>query len=225
MASLIPPQFLFRYTFPVVRLDRLPRRGKRLLKLPPECVLPDLSELSGSTPFAELRVAWNENGLGIGIAVSGKSQPVACHPDQVETSDGVRIWIDTRNTQSIHRASRFCHQFVLLPTVGQDGASPLVVPTPIARANEDAPRIDAELIPIQSGLTAKGYWVDAWLPTAALNGYDPSRQPKLGFYYAVQDQELGLQTLSVGSEFPFASDPSLWATLELVDAPGDDSSA
>jgi hypothetical protein len=35
-------------------------------------------------------------------------------------------------------------------------------------------------------------------------------------YYHIRDQELGDQFLSVGWEFPFADDPSLWAVLELV---------
>jgi hypothetical protein len=39
--------------------------------------------------------------------------------------------------------------------------------------------------------------------------------PRLGFCYAVMDRELGWQTFTVGPEFPFAEDPSLWGTLEL----------
>jgi hypothetical protein len=38
----------------------------------------------------------------------------------------------------------------------------------------------------------------------------------LGFSYAVMDRELGWQTFTVASEFPFDEDPSLWGTLELV---------
>jgi hypothetical protein len=32
----------------------------------------------------------------------------------------------------------------------------------------------------------------------------------------VRDLELGEQTLSVGADFPFADDPSLWSTLDLA---------
>jgi hypothetical protein len=38
----------------------------------------------------------------------------------------------------------------------------------------------------------------------------------LGFTYFIFDRELGQQFFSLGSEFPFASDPSLWGTLELT---------
>src|SRR5947209_8099168 len=50
---------------------------------------------------------------------------------------------------------------------------------------------------------------------AAVTGFDPEEHPRLGVYYAVRDSERGEQTLSVGSEFPYAEDPSLWQVLEL----------
>ena len=53
------------------------------------------------------------------------------------------------------------------------------------------------------------------VPTAALTGYNPADHPKLGFTYYLFDREFGEQTFSVGSQFPFAADPSLWGTLEL----------
>jgi hypothetical protein len=49
-----------------------------------------------------------------------------------------------------------------------------------------------------------------------LNGFDPEQNPRLGFYYAIRDSELGEQVLSVGSDFPYWEDPSLWSVLQLV---------
>ena len=60
-----------------------------------------------------------------------------------------------------------------------------------------------------------GYHLEAFLTAAGLTGYDPEQNPRLGFYYVVHDQELGNQVLSVGGEFPYAEDPSLWSVLEL----------
>lgn len=218
MTALLPPRFLFRYAFPVRRVDRLPRRGGRLLHLPSSCTLPLPAGFEGEGDFAQLRCAWNPNGLGISVVVKGRSAPLVIDPAEPGASDGLRVWIDTRNTQSIHRASRYCHEFELLPAgAGEDGTAALPIPRPIARAKEDAPLCDPDLLPVQSEVSRTGYRLDAWLPAAALQGYDPSSHPYLGFYFAVQDAELGLQTLSVGPEFPFASDPSLWSTLELID--------
>ena len=51
-----------------------------------------------------------------------------------------------------------------------------------------------------------------------LNGFDPEQSTRLGFYYAVKDQELGEQTLSVDADFPWAEDPTQWDVLELTPA-------
>jgi len=60
------------------------------------------------------------------------------------------------------------------------------------------------------------YRLEAFFPVTALNGYDPAEHSRLGVYYYVRDSELGDQFLSVGWDFPFGEDPSLWAVLELV---------
>lgn len=217
MTALLPPEFLFRYMFAAPYVDALPRRGKRLLDLPADCALPSLAEMAGRKDFGEIRIAWNERGLGISVAVAGKSHPPVSDPERLGETDGLRVWVDTRCTQNVHRAGRFCHQFELLPIGGgDDGLQPVVTLWPVARANEDPPPFDSELIPIQSDWNERGYWMEAWLPADALHGFDPEHQPRLGFSYALNDAELGLQCLSVGREFPFPSDPSLWCTLQLV---------
>lgn len=217
MSALVPPEFLFHFAFDVPRIDRLPRSGKRLLNLPPACILPPVTDLSGRPRFGELRIAWNDHGLGIAVEVEGKLDPPECDPQRPGQTDGLRVWIDTRNTQSIHRASRFCHQFEMLPTGGGESSDEAVVTQhPIARATEEPPLVDSELLPVQSTITGTGYRLEAWLPADALIGFDPASQDRLGFFFALNDLELGLQTLSIGAEFPFASDPSLWSTLQLV---------
>src|SRR5690606_12120358 len=105
----------------------------------------------------------------------------------------------TRNTQSVHRATRFCQQFEVLPSGGgEDGTAAVMMQRPIARAADEPPPIDVDLIPVQSSMLAGGYDLEVWLPAAALHGFDPARQRKLGFFYTLADRELGLQTLSVG---------------------------
>lgn len=217
MSTLLPAEFLFRYTFAVRYVPGLPRRGKKLLGLPDECVLPSLAGLAGRSEFGEVRVAWNERGMGISVRVEGTSHLPVCDPERLGETDGLRVWIDTRCTQTVHRAGRFCHQFELLPTGrGDDGLQPVATLWPVARASEDPPPYDSELLPIHSEVNRKGYLLEAWLPADALHGFDPSDQKRLGFTYALHDQELGLQCLSVHPEFPFPSDPSLWCTLELA---------
>jgi hypothetical protein len=219
MTSVLSPRFLFRYAFPVTRDDRLPRHISPLrLELPPQCRLPDLSALEGLESPVDVRLAWNPQGIGIALRVRGKSNPPRCNPGAATTSDGLQVWIDTRCTQNVHRASRFCHYFCLLPNGGGNGSHAVGVSLPVPRAREDAPRRDPADLPVSSAVQSDGYSLEAWLPAATLNGFDPAVQSRLGFFFAVVDAELGLQPMSVGDDFPYASDPSLWATLELSDA-------
>ena len=216
-SALLPNRFLFRYSLPVQYERRLPKTGKKLLDLSADFALPDFGDLEQLRPFGSLRMAWHEKGIGISVAVEGKSQPVNCDPFSPEKSDGLRIFIDTRNTQNIHRASRYCHQFFLMPArAGSAKADPCALQEPILRAREEAPRANVVSIRLAASISKTGYLLEAWFPSSVLYGYDPEAQSKLGFYYALRDSELGEQFLSVGQDFPFSIDPSLWSTLELV---------
>ena len=216
MNAVVPHRFLFRYSMPVRYLAGLPRPGRKLLNLPADCALPKFSELDDEHLFGEIRMAWNSGGLGISVQALGKKQAAVCNPGAPEESDGLQVWIDTRNTQSIHRASRFCHQFCLLPSgAGEESDKPVVIQLPIARAREDARLAKADDIRISSETRKNGYQLEAWISRDILNGFDPEANSRLGFYWYLRDSELGEQFLSVGREFPFASDPSLWATLTL----------
>lgn len=218
MNDVIPPAFSFRFSMPVPCVEAIPRRGKRLLKLDEECrVHWPGGDLSDQAHPVDLRVAWNEVGLGIEVRVSGKQHPPVSNPDLPDATDGFQIWIDTRNTQTIHRANRFCHQFCLLPNGGgDDGLQPIVKQLPIGRAADDAPIYPPKRFTIQSETLADGYRIEAWLPADTLNGFDPEISPRLAFFCLLHDSEIGQHFLTVDSAFPVTNDPSLWQTLELV---------
>jgi hypothetical protein len=223
---VVPHRFLFRFSFPVREVEQSVAQ-KPFLDLDKIAPLPELGGLDAAPTFATLRAGWNEAGLGFRLAVSGKKMPVFADSSDPTELDGLQLWIDTRNTQTIHRASRFCHRFVFWPipdkwpkattkgssgTVAGAGAQQLV----IALAKEDPSMSRAALLRAVSRPTAGGYELDVWIPAECLQGYDRESNPLLGFYYAVRDAELGEQFLSVGREFPFDHDPSLWSTLELT---------
>lgn len=223
MTEVVPHPFLFRFSFPVQRCDGLPKRGKRLLDLSTDFALPDLSELRGVRPIGEIRAAWNDDGLGFSVLVRGKKHPPTAEDRSPTMPDGVQFWIDTRNTQSIHRASRYCHHFCFAPTGGgRDGEQPFGVQLPIAQAREATPIATKGSLLVNSEILSDGYRLDAWLKREQLQGFDPAADreagtpTKLGFFYEIRDSELGDQTLTVDASFPFAHDPSLWSTLELT---------
>jgi hypothetical protein len=216
MTAVLPSAFFFRFAIPVSYQADLPRKRGQFLKLPETCRLPGVNLAQDGSPFGDLRLAWNEQGLGVSVEVHGKSMPASSRSDQPTISDGLQVWIDTRNTQSIHRASRYCHHFCFLPAENETSSEPIALERPIARAREERKLARTEEIPIRYKPLADGYLLEAWLPAKVLVGYDPEANPQLGFYYQLQDAELGQEFLTVGPEFPFDQDPSLWSTLELI---------
>ena len=161
-------------------------------------------------------MAWNPEGLAISVQVTGTTRPPVGDSMLPEKADGCRIWIDTRDTRSIHRASRFCHLFTLLPVgSGAKGDEPTLLQHPVPRAAEDAPEIDPDDVLLESSVSPKGWQVAAWFPAHILHGYDPVGVGRLGFYLHVRDKQLGHEYFSVGEDFPFAADPTLWTSLEL----------
>ena len=212
---LLAPTFLFHFSIPCRRCD--PLWSAKGAELGSQYVLPSFGELEGRPKFADLRAAWSEEGLLFTLQVSGKRQNVWCRSSRIEDSDGLHVWIDTRDTHNIHRASRFCHRFVFLPTGGGSAENePLGRLVVINRAREDPKSVADSTFRIRSNIQPGGYTLRALIPTGALTGYEPLEHPRLGFMYAVVDRELGWQTLTMGSEFPIDEDPSLWGSLELV---------
>jgi hypothetical protein len=218
---LLPQAFWFRLAVPCVRIDDLPRAGTkgRLLDLPDSCVLPDLAPLEGQASWADVRVAWNPKGFALAVEVAGPSGPRKTQVERPEGMDGVQVWIDTRDTRNVSRATRFCHRFqARLVGLGTRGALGVEVSQrAIARAVADAPLVRPESIAARAERLKGGWRVELFLPAEALNGFDSETNRRLGFAYQVTDPDREDQFLGVGREFPIGENPSLWSTLELRD--------
>ncbi len=221
--GLIPQAFWFRLSLPCRRIDGLPRtedRG-RLLDLPASCALPPLARLEGREPWSEVRVAWNPGGLAVAVEVSGKLRPVqAPDPDDLTPPDGVGIWIDTRDTRNVHRATKFCHRFAVavVPARGKGGGlEAKVAQKSIHRALGDAPRAPEGAVSTRAETTKTGWRLELFFPAEALHGFDPETNRRLGLMVQATDPDRGDEFLLLSREFPVGEDPSLWATIELRD--------
>jgi hypothetical protein len=216
--QLVPYRFLFRVAYPCRHVEGVPREdGDHLLDLPESCRIDNFAALDAGHNFADVRLAWNELGLALQVEVRGKEGAPQGDAARPRTSDGVTFWLDTRDARTSHRASRYCHQFHFLPAGGgPERDEPAFVQSKINRALQDAALAPAGSVPFRFTSIRGGYLAEAFLPAAALHGFDPEQNPRLGFFYAVRDGERGEQLLSPGPEFPYWEDPSLWSVLELV---------
>jgi hypothetical protein len=215
---IVPHRFLFRMAYPCRYVKDMPcEEDDGLLDLPESCRIDNFAALDDKRNFADVRLAWSELGIGVQVEVRGKDQLPQGEASRPRGSDGVTLWIDTRDARGSHRASRYCHQFHFLPTGGgPEHDEPVFVPAKINRALQDAPLSGPSAVPFRCEHRKGGYRLEAFLPAAVLNGFDPEQNPRLGIFYAVRDAELGEQLLSVDADFPYWEDPSLWSVLELV---------
>jgi hypothetical protein len=219
--TLLAPRYLFRFAVPV-RHRKLEWKSSGV-ELDESYQLLDLAQLDSNTAdrerrFADVRMAWSVEGLVLNVKVEGKQQPVWCREGRLEDSDGLQVWIDTRATLNIHRASRYCHRYVFLPAGGGSGnTQPVADQLLINRARENARPIRPRELQVASKITKNGYWLAAFVPAVALGGYDPHQHRQVGFTCAIYDRELGLQTFATGPAFPFVEDPTCWAQLDLVE--------
>ena len=162
------------------------------IELGEEFRLPNFSELDDAPKRVDVAAAWSEQGLLFSVDVTGKKQAPWCRESRVEESDGVFLWIDTRDTHNIHRASRFCHQFVFLPTGGGlRQLEPIAEMLLINRARENPKPVRPGTLAVVNKKQPNGYRLDIRIPEAALTGFDPTEHPRLGFHWAVIDRELG----------------------------------
>jgi len=214
---LLPQAFWFRVAAPCRPVDGIPRARGRLLDLPESCALPDLGALEGRPSWAKVRAGWNPAGLALAFEVVDKAGPISSEPGRPGGADGVQVWLDTRDTRNVHRATRFCHRFAasIVPGPGRSlGVE--VTQKPIARAIADAPTAKAGAVAARAERTLSGWRLELFLPAESLHGFDPESSRRLGLAYQVTDPDRGDQFLGVGREFPIGEDPSLWATLELL---------
>lgn len=214
---LIPPRMLFRFCVPCRYLEGPVWQPRKGVQLGEQYRLPSLAELDGKPGFADLRVAWNEQGMAFNLTLTGKRQPPWCRSSQPDASDGLQVWLDTRDTHNIHRASRFCHRFSFMPMgEGPKRDEAACFQLAIHRAKDQARPVQPGQLAARSEIRTNGYTLEAAIAAPALWGYDPSEHPRIGFTYLIEDRELPRQSFSVGPEFPYQEDPSLWGSLELI---------
>ncbi|MDG2208196.1 MAG: hypothetical protein P8K78_09860 [Pirellulales bacterium] len=217
--QLIESSFLFRFAVPCYHCGQRWKKGG--VSLPQKYMLPSFDQLdkpsSAENTWADVRIGWSTEGIFLNFKVTGKKQPPWCRESRIEDSDGIAIWVNTRNGSQIHRASRFCHEFHFLPLgAGANQKQPIAAQLEIRRAKEVAKNSPAHGPKLHSVLRSDGYTLSALVPADGLTGFDPEEVPQIGFHFRVSDRELGDCSMTVGDPFPTDADPSLWSALDLI---------
>jgi hypothetical protein len=77
--------------------------------------LPNFAALAGYPNRATVWAGWAMDGMYFKMKIAGKSLPPRFFGHSGGVSDGLRVWIDTRSSPGVHRATRFCHCFHFFP--------------------------------------------------------------------------------------------------------------
>ncbi|MFM7519010.1 MAG: hypothetical protein ACKO9B_00915 [Planctomycetota bacterium] len=215
MTPLVNPAALFTFRFPCRKRD--PLWPPASATLDDACRVPSLAAVAEVPDVVDLWTAWNERGLAVRGVARGVGASRWCQPTRAEDSDGLHLWIATRPTGESHRAGRYCRRLALLPTGGGRSADkPIAVVCAIPRTSEPHAELAEGSVSIGAKLAADGWRIDAFIGAAALPGWDPAEIPRLGFFAALVDRRLGRVPLFAPPEYPWDSDPTTWAELELL---------
>jgi hypothetical protein len=229
MKTLIPNRLLFRFEFELPYRAKPPKINGTLTGWSDAELLPNLGDMDGEEQIAPVWSCWSEDGIYIAAHVTGKRSAPHCEPKQFWKGDNLRLMLDMRDTRTIKRATKFCHHFYFLPTGGQakskpatkssepgaPATGPIAGLAPINRAKENAPPIAPDRIRVASSVLSAGYKLEAHIPADCLHGFDPDQHRRIGFYYILEDRDLGRQSFTIGDDLPWHVDPSLWATAVL----------
>src|SRR3954466_15394225 len=106
MTPILPQDFWFRFAVACPRVDGIPKTaGPRLLDLPDACRLPDTNRLDGKEPWADVRVGWSAGGFAVQVEAEGDLEYLGSD-DRPDAVYGVQLWVDTRDTRNVSRATR-----------------------------------------------------------------------------------------------------------------------
>jgi hypothetical protein len=174
--------------------------------------LPSTSLLLDEERFADLSLAWNEEGIMVAVVVE-KPFEEAIYPE-FERADALEFFLDTRDMKSAGFATRFCHQFLILPQAVQGVQAQELTRF---RTEETHPLCDPSDIQIDSAFDKHSYEVYIMFPAHCLHGFAPSEFQRLGFTYRIHGKGRGPQHFAVSSDqFAIEQQPKLWASLALV---------
>jgi hypothetical protein len=175
-------------------------------------LLPDLTEWQGEEHFADVSLAWNEAGLFADLLVH-KPFEEASYP-RFADGDAVELFFDTRDLKTAGFATRFCHQFVFLPSAVQG-----ILAQEIShfRTEDTHPHCDAAELQVTAEMGKKSYALRIFIPAHCLHGFEPASFGRIGFTYRIHRFNGAPQHFGLNPEyFSLEQHPRLWMSFTLI---------
>lgn len=174
-------------------------------------LLTDTSEWLTEEKFADVAVAWNEGGLYIAAFVERPFEE-ASYP-RYEEGDALELFFDTRDLKSAGFATKFCHQFVILPQAVQGIIAQEVTHF---RTEDTHPLCDAADLQVTAEFDKKSYSLQVFIPAHCLYGFEPASFERIGFTYRVHRHKGAPQHFALSSQhFSLEQHPRLWASFKF----------
>lgn len=201
-------------------------------------LLPHFAELGGFETHWSVHSWWSEAGLYFQLESFSKKERSQKLPAPGSTLEGLKVWIDTRCSPNVHRATRYCHCFqfypdasltpppsfiekLLLESNGSESvkarnskAHGILYDIPRARQTPDP--IHREDIQVRSSRLDQGCILQSFVPSKCLTGYSPLEFDRISLFYDVYGGGDSVQSMSLGPELRYMEDPSLWIACTLV---------
>jgi hypothetical protein len=168
--------------------------------LPKQALLPNFCELMSEKAFAEVRMAYNEEGIAVHVLLK----------KGVEEGDSVELFFDTRHVRTL---SRFTHHFLIEPDRDENISCREVTRF---RSEETRALCDPAEVSVEGKFLKQSYEMRIFLPSHVLHGYDPQLFNQMGFTYRISRHGKESQHFALSSkEYSLPRQVSLWATLKL----------
>ncbi len=212
----VPLDAFFRLQLALPRLQPLPPLDGSLQGWPRAALLPDLSSLHGQGSFGRVLAGWTLDGLAFGVEVD-VGHDLRLDPEHPFRSDGIEVWVDTRDSREARKPTRFCHHFLLLPGGhGPRGRACYVQEMNPGGVKRPEDMADIQRIRAKAEVGRGGYTLEFLLPREVLAGYAPLEATSVALAYRLRSSVYGVQDLAFGEHFPLWRNPSLWLSARLA---------
>lgn len=170
--------------------------------------LPNYKEMKGGEVFSICHAYWNEEGVHFTFSVKEPIQQ--CAFPQVDTGDGIEIYLDTRgpNAQSTFDSCTYHFAYIPEPIAGNMGGEMLGAHT------RNRPNTQKE---VQAKVTthAKGYDLSWVIPQGALHGSQPKENVLWRFIYVVHRYGNTPQFFGVSEDLRWRQSPRGWGCIHF----------